>query len=105
MGSEKVIDPTVSDATRQGRERWEKANRQMLAAKPPWKKDFTTVSGAQVNPLAGPDTIAAFDPERDLSWPGEYPFTRGVHPTGYRGKLWTMRQFAGYGTAKQTNER
>ena len=56
-------------------------------------------------PLAGPDTQPGFDFERDLGWPGEYPYTRGVHPTGYRGKLWTMRQFAGYGTAKQTNER
>jgi len=98
-------DPTVPEATRQGRKRWEKAAGDSSAGRRLWKSDFTTVSGAPVDPLAGPDSVAGLDPERDLSWPGEYPFTRGLHPTGYRGKLWTMRQFAGYGTAKQTNER
>jgi methylmalonyl-CoA mutase, N-terminal domain len=98
-------DPTVPEAVRQGRKRWEKAAREASSGRKPWKTDFTTVSGAPVDPLAGPDSIAGLDPERDLAWPGEYPFTRGLHPTGYRGKLWTMRQFAGYGTAKQTNER
>ena len=98
-------DPTVPAATRQGRQRWLEAARPSDAAKPSRKPDFTTVSGAEVDPLAAPDSIAGFDFERDLSWPGEFPFTRGVHPTGYRGKLWTMRQFAGYGTARQTNER
>jgi methylmalonyl-CoA mutase N-terminal domain/subunit len=71
----------------------------------PWKKDFTTVSGMEVNPLATPVDVAHLDFGRDLAFPGEFPYTRGIHPTGYRGKLWTMRQFAGFGTAKQTNER
>src|SRR2546428_11764657 len=71
----------------------------------PWKKDFTTVSGMEVNPLATPADIADVNFERDIAFPGEFPFTRGIHPTGYRGRLWTMRQFAGFGTAKQTNER
>ena len=70
-----------------------------------WKKDFTTVSGMEVTPLATPDDIAELDFSRDLGFPGQFPFTRGIHPSGYRGKLWTMRQFAGFGTAKQTNER
>ncbi len=70
-----------------------------------WKKDFTTVSGMEVNPLATPDDIAGLDYKRDLGTPGELPFTRGIHKSGYRGKLWTMRQFAGFGTAKQTNQR
>jgi methylmalonyl-CoA mutase N-terminal domain/subunit len=70
-----------------------------------WKKDFTTVSGMDVNPLATPTDIANLDFNRDLAFPGEFPFTRGIHPSGYRGKLWTMRQFAGFGTAKQSNER
>src|SRR5581483_10948541 len=74
-------------------------------AKASWKKDFTTVSGMEVNPLARPSDIAGLDYERDLGDPGAFPFTRGIHPSGYRGKLWTMRQFAGFGTAKQTNER
>jgi len=75
------------------------------ARKAPWKKDFTTVSGMEVNPLAAPDDVASLDFDRDLAFPGEFPYTRGIHPTGYRGRLWTMRQFAGFGTAKQTNER
>jgi methylmalonyl-CoA mutase N-terminal domain/subunit len=98
-------DPLVPPAVAAGRARWEEEARKALAKAPAWKKDWTTVSGAPVEPLAGPDTQPGFDFERDLGWPGEYPYTRGVHPTGYRGKLWTMRQFAGFGTAKQTNER
>jgi methylmalonyl-CoA mutase N-terminal domain/subunit len=105
MAANREEDPTVPDATRQGRERWKETSAESFRKKPAWKTDFTTVSGAEVDPLAGPDTLAGFDPQRDLAWPGEYPFTRGVQPTMYRGKLWTMRQFAGYGTAKQTNER
>ena len=105
MASDEEQDPTVPESTRQGRKRWEKAVAESFAKKPARTSDLTTVSGAEVNPLAGPDSLAGFDPERDLGWPGEYPFTRGVQPTMYRGKLWTMRQFAGYGTAKQTNER
>src|SRR5205807_902772 len=65
----------------------------------------TTVSGMEVNPLATPADIAGLDFQRDVASPGEFPYTRGIHPSGYRGKLWTMRQFAGFGTAKQTNER
>jgi methylmalonyl-CoA mutase, N-terminal domain len=76
----------------------------VLKKKPFWKKDFTTVSGMDVNPLATPVTIAGQD-FNEIANPGEFPYTRGIHPTGYRGRLWTMRQFAGFGTAKQTNER
>src|SRR5262249_4076181 len=103
--SQKRDDPTIPAATREGRRRWDEASRKAFSGKTAWKSDFTTVSGAPVEPLAAPDSLPGFDPERDLGWPGEYPFTRGVHPTGYRGKLWTMRQFAGFGTARQTNER
>ncbi len=76
-----------------------------VAKRGPWKKDFTTVSSMDVNPLATPNDVANLDFERDLAFPGEFPYTRGIHPSGYRGKLWTMRQFAGFGTPKQTNER
>jgi methylmalonyl-CoA mutase N-terminal domain/subunit len=65
---------------------------------------FTTLSGAPLAPLYGPED-ARLDPERDLGYPGQFPFTRGAHPTMYRGRLWTMRQFAGFGSARQTNER
>jgi methylmalonyl-CoA mutase N-terminal domain/subunit len=66
---------------------------------------FETVSGEPVNPLYTEEDRAEADVERDLGYPGEYPFTRGVYPSMYRGRLWTMRQFAGFGTAEETNER
>jgi methylmalonyl-CoA mutase N-terminal domain/subunit len=65
---------------------------------------FSTISGVENEPLYTPDN-AAVDYDRDLGYPGVYPFTRGVYPSMYRGKLWTMRQFAGFGTAEETNER
>ena len=65
----------------------------------------TTVSGRHVAALYTPDDIAAIDYARDLGDPGEFPYTRGIHPSGYRGKLWTMRQFAGFGTPEDTNAR
>jgi methylmalonyl-CoA mutase N-terminal domain/subunit len=67
--------------------------------------DFETISGEPIEPLYTPDDIADVDYDRDLGYPGEYPFTRGVYPTMYRGRLWTMRQFAGFGSAEQTNAR
>ncbi|MGD1049014.1 MAG: methylmalonyl-CoA mutase family protein [Candidatus Krumholzibacteriaceae bacterium] len=67
--------------------------------------DFTTVSGDTVNSLYGPDDMEDVDYNRDLGFPGEYPFTRGVYPTMYRGRFWTMRQFSGFGTARDTNQR
>jgi methylmalonyl-CoA mutase N-terminal domain/subunit len=65
---------------------------------------FTTISGAAVEPLSTPET-GGVDYERDLGYPGSFPFTRGVYPSMYRGRLWTMRQFAGFGTAEETNSR
>jgi methylmalonyl-CoA mutase N-terminal domain/subunit len=65
---------------------------------------FSTISGIENEPLYTPDNVGV-DYEHDLSYPGVYPFTRGVYPSMYRGKLWTMRQFAGYGTAEETNAR
>jgi methylmalonyl-CoA mutase N-terminal domain/subunit len=65
---------------------------------------FSTISGLENEPLYTPDTVE-IDYERDLGYPGVYPFTRGVYPSMYRGRLWTMRQFAGFGTAEETNAR
>jgi methylmalonyl-CoA mutase N-terminal domain/subunit len=65
---------------------------------------FTTISGLAIEPLYTPDNVD-IDYERDLGYPGVYPYTRGVYPSMYRGKLWTMRQFAGFGTAEETNRR
>ena len=66
---------------------------------------FTTISGRPIERLYTPDSLVDFDYQRDLNQPGEFPYTRGIHPTGYRGRLWTMRQFAGYGTPEETNDR
>ena len=65
---------------------------------------FTTISGLPVDPLYSPENVDV-DYARDLGGPGSPPFTRGVYPSMYRGRLWTMRQFAGFGTAEETNER
>jgi len=69
------------------------------------KGPFTTISGRPIERLYTPDDIRSLDYARDLGNPGDFPYTRGIHPTGYRGKLWTMRQFAGFGTPEETNER
>jgi methylmalonyl-CoA mutase, N-terminal domain len=66
---------------------------------------FTTVSGRPIDELYTPESVAAIDESRDLAVPGEFPYTRGIHATGYAGKLWTMRQFAGFGTPEDTNSR
>jgi len=66
---------------------------------------YTTVSGAPVEPLYTPFDLDGMDIAAEIGYPGEYPYTRGIHPTGYRGKLWTMRQFAGFGTPEDTNAR
>ncbi|MEW6208647.1 MAG: methylmalonyl-CoA mutase family protein [Acidobacteriota bacterium] len=76
-----------------------------LRHKPESKKTFTTTSLAPVERLYTPSSIPDFDYERELGFPGEPPYTRGIHATGYRGRLWTMRQFAGFGSAFDTNKR
>ena len=64
-----------------------------------------TISGEPIQPLYGPEDLAGIDLARDVAVPGEYPFTRGIHPTMYRGRMFTMRQFAGFGTARESNQR
>jgi methylmalonyl-CoA mutase N-terminal domain/subunit len=79
--------------------------RELYDAKPEREGELsTTISGLENEPLYTPDNVE-LDYERDLGYPGVYPFTRGVYPSMYRGKLWTMRQFAGFGTAEETNAR
>jgi len=86
------------------RQRWETARAEAETARPAWKSDFTTVSGLEIPPLVTPEQVTV-DPVEEIGVPGEFPYTRGIHPTGYRGKLWTMRQFAGFGSAADTNRR
>src|ERR687885_624721 len=82
-------------------DRW---RRERYAAAPERPAMFTTLSGAPIEPLYTERDLPA-DPAAAIGLPGEYPFTRGVYPSMYRGRLWTMRQFAGYGTAEETNAR
>src|SRR6478752_4790754 len=82
-----------------GRDRWQE--RYDKARKT--DRDYTTLSGEEVEPVYGP--TGPDDRMERIGWPGEYPYTRGIHPTGYRGKPWTIRQFAGFGNARQTNQR
>jgi methylmalonyl-CoA mutase, N-terminal domain len=83
----------------------EKTVQETLSKVPEQRKRFMTESSRTVNRLYTPADIPDFDYQEDLGVPGEYPFTRGVHATGYRGKMWTMRMFAGFGTAEETNAR
>ena len=84
-----------------GRRRW----RERYDAAPKRSADFTTLSGMDVDPVYGPPEGAVVPGFERIGWPGEYPYTRGLYPTGYRGRAWTIRQFAGFGNARQTNER
>jgi len=94
-----------ADQIRAGRERWQERYDAAARAGRVADRDFTTLSGSEVAPVYGPadgDQVAGFE---RIGWPGEFPFTRGLYPTGYRGRTWTIRQFAGFGNAAQTNER
>src|SRR5689334_17684454 len=102
---------TPSDPT--GAQRWQQRYDAALAAGGVRDADFTTLSGDTVQPVYGPGLHGIPEPTDDeerarlerIGWPGEYPFTRGLYATGYRGRTWTIRQFAGFGNAVQTNER
>src|SRR5215469_14861575 len=69
------------------------------------KKRFTTLSGLPVERLYTPESLEHWNAEEALGYPGEYPYTRGIYPTMYRGRFWTMRQYAGFGSAAESNER
>jgi methylmalonyl-CoA mutase N-terminal domain/subunit len=91
---------------RESREEWETGTRDAVLDKHGERKDrFATVSNLEVDRLYGPEDVADIDFEEDIGFPGEEPYTRGPYPTMYRGRTWTMRQFAGFGTAEETNER
>ena len=66
---------------------------------------FTTVSGKDINTLYTPEDVESIDYINDIGFPGEYPYTRGIHTNSYRGRIWTMRQFAGFGSPEDTNQR
>ncbi len=98
----KSATPSVASA----KEQWERdVLGPSLERVPERRTSFTTISGRPIARLYAPDSIAGLDVARDLGTPGSFPYTRGIHSTGYHGKLWTMRQFSGFGTPEETNAR
>ena len=92
--------------TKEDQQRWEQETRDPSLKKMPERNiPFTTVSSEPINSLYTPSDVQNLDFQKEIGWPGEYPYTRGIHPTMYRSKLWTMRQFTGFGSAAQTNAR
>jgi len=101
-----MFDEKVLEKIKAGKQNWDQGPVQKTLAKAKEQKPvFTTISGTPVERLYTPLDLAGMDYDRDLAYPGMFPYTRGVQPTMYRGRYWTMRQYAGFGTAKQTNER
>jgi methylmalonyl-CoA mutase N-terminal domain/subunit len=101
-----MFDEQKLHELRGARDRWSDTTlRQTTERRAERADEFTTISGEPVERLYTPADLPDFDYMRDLGFPGEYPYTRGVHATGFRGKLWTMRMFAGFGTAEETNRR
>jgi methylmalonyl-CoA mutase N-terminal domain/subunit len=99
-------DPNKLEQLRQAQQEWEQSTlNKTLADMPERQASFITTSSEPVERLYTPLDLPDFDYRADLGFPGEYPYTRGVHPTLHRGKLWTMRMFAGFGTAEETNQR
>jgi methylmalonyl-CoA mutase N-terminal domain/subunit len=101
--------PTAQGDSRQPSEHeraWEKTHlRPALEKSPERSSEFTTISGHPIARLYTQGDLAEWDPAPHLGLPGEPPYTRGIHPSMYRGRLWTMRQFAGFGSAEDTNRR
>jgi len=91
----------MADSAEAARQRWQRRYEQSKLR----DADFTTLSGLEVEPVYGPPPGAVVPGFERIGWPGEYPFTRGLYPAGYRGRAWTIRQFSGFGNARQTNER
>ncbi len=101
-----MYDAKKLEQLRQDLERWEETSLQRALAQMPERRErFITTSSEPVERLYTPLDVADLDYQRDLGFPGEYPYTRGIHPTLHRGRLWTMRMFAGFGTAEETNAR
>jgi methylmalonyl-CoA mutase N-terminal domain/subunit len=97
---------TMKTAAEADKQRWERETlAPALEQSPERAASFTTISGRPIERLYTVDDCAGIDDVRDIGEPGHFPYTRGIHASGYRGKLWTLRQFAGFGTPEQTNRR
>ena len=101
-----MFDKSNLESIEEALKHWEHVTlRESLSRRPERREEFITTSSEPVNRLYTPLDLAGTDYMRDIGLPGEFPYTRGVHPTMYRGRLWTMRMFAGFGTAEETNQR
>ncbi len=101
-----MTDKGKKDSIKRAKDNWEKQRLEKLLSKRPERKEkFVTGSNSEVERLYTPMDLEGQDYLRDLGFPGEYPYTRGVQPTMYRGRLWTMRQYAGFATAEESNKR
>lgn len=101
-----MVDRQELEEIKQARDKWEETTLQRTLARSPERaEEFQTISGEVIDRVYTPLDVADMEYARDLGLPGEYPYTRGIHPTMHRGRLWTMRMFAGYGTAEETNAR
>ncbi len=101
-----LYDPKAVEEIREHKQQWENTTlKRSLERFPERQEEFITASSEPVERLYTPDDVAEMDYARDLGMPGEYPYTRGIHATMYRGRVWTMRMFAGFGTAEETNQR
>jgi methylmalonyl-CoA mutase N-terminal domain/subunit len=97
--------PAVDEELRAAEERWRASVEDHVRTNPERRPRFSTTSEITIDRLYTPTHLAENDPVEDIGFPGEYPYTRGIHPTMYRGRLWTMRQYAGYATAEESNRR
>jgi methylmalonyl-CoA mutase N-terminal domain/subunit len=101
-----MFDEKELEKVQSAKEKWEQGALQKTLSKAPERKpQFTSISGMPAERLYTPADVTGTDYNRDLGYPGEFPFTRGVQPTMYRGRFWTMRQYAGFGNAKESNQR
>ena len=99
-----MLDPEELREIKKKSEQWQETTlKSYLEARPERKPEFTTTSSFQVGRLYTPADVSDLDYSEDLGYPGQFPYTRGIHPTMYRGRLWTMREFSGFGTAEETN--
>jgi len=101
-----MFDERKLSEIKKARQKWEKTTvPNWVGRHPERKNDYTTTSGIPVKRLYTPEDVESIDYLKDLGFPSEFPFTRGLHATMYRGRLWTMRMFSGFATAEQTNQR
>ena len=101
-----MVSKKEIEEIKQKKEEWDKNSYSRHKKNHPERKDkFENLSWNEIKSLYTPDDIAHLDYIKDLGYPGEYPFLRGIHPTMHRGRLWTFRQFSGFGSAEETNQR